>query len=59
MNFMTAAIAWLDAQSFVQAYAWFGAQYISEAKFPALGSNNSLVDENLDGLTALGQAYCD
>lgn len=58
MTFMTSAIAWLDAQSFVSAYAWFGSMYVSEAKYPALGSANSLVVEALDSLTSLGSAYC-
>jgi len=57
-NFMTQAIAWLDAQSFVSAYAWFGSMYVSEAKYPSLGSANSLITEDLNSLTALGSAYC-
>ncbi|CCG83457.1 Putative uncharacterized protein [Taphrina deformans PYCC 5710] len=58
LNFMTSAIAWLDQQSFVSAYAWFGSMYVSEAKYPALGSANSLVSEGLDALTTLGKSYC-
>lgn len=58
MSFMTQAIAWLDAQDFVSGYAWFGSMWVSESAYPALGDNNSLVDEALDALTALGSAYC-
>lgn len=59
MSFMTQAIAWLDEQSFVSAYAWFGSMWVSEASYPGLGSANSLIDESLDALTALGAAYCE
>lgn len=56
--FMAEAISWLDAQSFVSAYAWFGSMYVSEDKYPGLGPANSLIDQGLDALTALGQEYC-
>lgn len=57
MSFMTQAIAWLDAQDFVIAYAWFGSMYVSEAKYPSLGAANSLITSDLSSLTALGLAY--
>lgn len=57
LSFMTQAIEWLDAQDFVSAYAWFGSMWVSEAAYPALGSANSLVDEGLNGLSTLGEAY--
>ncbi|BFZ54926.1 hypothetical protein PYCC9005_001963 [Savitreella phatthalungensis] len=57
MSFMQQATAWLDAQPFVVNYAWFGSMFVSEAKYPALGSANSLITEDLSSLTALGAAY--
>lgn len=57
MAFMTEAIAWLDAQSFVIAYAWFGSMYVSESRYPSLGPANSLVNQDVSSLTSLGAAY--
>lgn len=55
--FLDQATAWLDAQSFVTKYAWFGSMYVSEAKYPSLGAANSLVSADLTSLTAIGADY--
>ncbi|ORY82711.1 hypothetical protein BCR37DRAFT_320876 [Protomyces lactucae-debilis] len=56
-DFMNKAVAWLEAQSFVSAYAWFGSMYVSEAKYPSLGAANSLITQDLNSLTSLGYSY--
>lgn len=52
-DFMRQSVAKLDSLSWVERYAWFGAQRQLDA---ALGSGNSLIASN-GGLSDLGQKY--
>ena len=52
-DFMRQSISRLNSLSWVERYAWFGAQHRPDA---ALGSASSLISPN-GGLTQLGQNY--
>ncbi|BFZ57123.1 hypothetical protein PYCC9005_004173 [Savitreella phatthalungensis] len=52
--FMSAATTWMDSTSWIERYAWFGAELITDA---ALGAQNMLVTNDYSSLSALGKQY--
>lgn len=53
-TFLGEAMTWMDAQTWIARYAWFGAMSITDT---ALGTGNMLVTSDGTTLSALGKQY--
>lgn len=52
--FMTSSVQWIESQSWLERYAWFGALQITDT---SLGAGNMLITSDGTALSALGQQY--
>lgn len=52
--FMTSSIQWIESQSWIEKYAWFGALVITD---DTLGAANMLITSDGSALSVLGQQY--
>lgn len=52
--FMTSSVQWMESQSWIEKYAWFGALIITD---DTLGADNMLISSDGTALSSLGQLY--